>query len=120
LVDHDHETPVGELSLYRAEAWLDYLESHAARIYDCLIRPDQSSARALGDRIAQGALPSPFSLRDVYRPNWSGLTTRETAQEAVDVLIDLNWLRADEIRTSVRGGRPTARYHINPSVRKAS
>jgi putative DNA primase/helicase len=118
LVDHDQKTPVGAISVSRAETWLEYLESHAVRIYDCLIRPDQSAARALGERIAQGVIPSPFSLRDVYRKNWSGLTTRETAQEAVDVLADLNWLRAEEIRTSSRGGRPTSQFHVNPKVRK--
>jgi hypothetical protein len=117
VADHDHTTPVGQLAVARAEAWLEYLESHAARIYDCLIRPDQSATRALGERIITGALNSPFSLRDVYRPNWSGLTTRDTAQEAVDVLVDLNWLRVEEIRPPGRG-RPTTHYHVNPKVRE--
>jgi putative DNA primase/helicase len=115
----DHEvSPVDGVAFARAEAWTEYLESHARRVYDALIRPDQNAARVLGDHIND--LPSPFVLRDAYRPCWAGLTTKDLAQEAVDTLCDLGWIRFAERKPGKSGGRPTAAYHINPAVRKAS
>lgn len=108
--------PVGGVAFSRAEAWAEYLESHARRVYDAVIRSDLCAARTLGDHILKGDLASPFGLRDIYRQGWSGLTTRPTAMAAVEVLSDLDWLRAEEVRGSVAGGRPTTRHHVNPKL----
>jgi hypothetical protein len=58
-------------------------------------------------------LVSPFSLKDVYRPGWSGLSTRASAVAAVEVLCDLGWLHAIDEPTP---GRSRTRYHVNPRV----
>ena len=108
--------PVGIVALERALAWAEYLESHARRIYDAVIRSDLCAARALGERIRQGQLASPFGIRDVYRQGWAGLSTRAAAAAAVAVLVDLDWLRAEDVGAGPAGGRPTARYHINPKL----
>jgi Protein of unknown function (DUF3987) len=111
----DHEVSlVGKLAFDRAEAWLDYLETHARRIHDALLRADQTAARALGERIKD--LPWPFTLRDVYRPCWIGLATKEAAQEAVATLCDLGWIRGEQKKSGKGGGRPTVLYHVNPAV----
>jgi hypothetical protein len=70
----------------------------------------------LGGHILKGNLASPFGLRDVYRPGWAGLASRPAAAAAVDVLVDLDWLRVEEIGTGPTGGRPTVRYHVNPKA----
>jgi putative DNA primase/helicase len=116
LADHN-VSPVNHLAICRAEAWLDYLESHARRIYDALLRSDQTAARALGEHIND--LPSPFRIRDVYRPCWTGLTTKEAAQEAVDTLADLGWLRVEQPKAGKSGGRPAALYPVNPKLRNS-
>ena len=108
---------IGIHNFYRAEAWCDYLESHAERIYDALIKADLTAARTLGNRIARGDLPSPFRLRDVYRRCWAGLTSKEAAQAAIEILCDLSWLRSEDVKT---GGRPSPLYHINPAVRSTT
>ena len=117
LADHP-VSPVDHLAFCRAEAWIEYLETHARRIYDALLRSDQTAARALGEHIND--LPSPFRLRDVYRPCWAGLTTKEAAQEAVDTLADLGWLRVEQPKSGKSGGRPAALYHVNPKLRKSA
>jgi hypothetical protein len=71
-------------------------------------------ARALAERILKEDLPNPFALRDVYRPQWTDLTSREDAKRAIDVLVDRDWFRDVEDRTT--GGRPSTRYFINPRV----
>ena len=116
LIDHLANGGVGPVrlpSLTRALAWLEYLKSHAARIYDGLLRRDQSAARALGTKIMAGALRVRFSLRDVYNQAWSGLSDRAAVVAAVDVLCDLAWLRAERRETQ---GRTATEYVINPKL----
>jgi putative DNA primase/helicase len=85
-------------------------------VYDAVVRGDLCAARVLGEHIRKGDLASPFGLREVYRPGWAGLAGRAAAATAVGVLVDLDWLRAEEVGTGPAGGRPTARYHVNPKV----
>lgn len=76
------------------------------------------SAKALSRHIQRCDLQDGFTVRDVYRKNWSLLTTTKEATDAVEVLVDLGWLRAvrDE-RVSPADGRPTVRYFINPRLK---
>jgi hypothetical protein len=105
--------PVDVPALERACAWGDYLESHARRVYSHGIAPDDMAARELAVRIHQGEVTSGFTARDVYRRHWAGLSSREDTEKAISVLIDLDWLH--EVKEST-GGRPSAKYLINPRV----
>jgi len=105
-----HRNPIGVPALERACAWAEYLESHARRIYSRGLAPDYAAARALAAKILKGDLPREFALRDVYRPQWTALTTREEAAKAVEVLVDLHWLREVKEET---GGRPSLKYLVN-------
>jgi putative DNA primase/helicase len=114
LADHG-ENPVGLDAMERACAWAEYLESHARRVYCPMLARDYIAARALAAHILKGDLPNPFALRDVYRVHWADLATRDDAEKAVDVLVDLDWLREQREET---GGRPRERYDINPRVKE--
>jgi putative DNA primase/helicase len=105
--------PVGVAALERACAWADYLESHARRVYSRGLAPDYVAARALAVKIQKQELPQEFTLRDVYRHQWSALTTREEAAKAADVLVDLHWLREVKEET---GGRPSLKFVVNPRI----
>lgn len=100
-------------ALEQAIAWGGYLESHARRIYAQGCEPALPAATLLGTRLLSGTPASGFTLRDVYRRGWSGLTTKEDVQAAVNVLIDLDWLRHESLPT---GGAPKTVYHVNPKV----
>lgn len=108
--------PVGLESIEKAIRWGEYLESHARRIYSVAIKPGITAAKALVKHIEKGDLQDDFSLKDVYRPCWTGLSSREEALTAVDVLIDYDWII--EIREPT-GGRTKTRYRINPKIKKA-
>ena len=112
LADIGHGS-VGGDAMARAIAFGDYLESHASRAYDVVLRADLTAAKALGDKLSKGQLPNPFSLREVYRHAWSGLSARSSALAAVEVLEDLNWLCAEQRTT---GGRGATIYHVNPRI----
>ena len=105
--------PVKAESMYRAAAWVDYLETHALKMYS--YRPDATifGAQVLVTRIKGGALSSPFRSRDLKRKKWSGLTNPTTVDDAVGLLEELGWLK----RTSqATGGRPTDLFTINPHI----
>ena len=96
----------------QAIGWADYLRPHAERAYACALRPDTRHARALLDKIKEGAITDTFKLADVYWKGWSQLD-RDGVIKAADVLCDLNYLWRDEVRNP-SGGRPSVSFHINP------
>jgi hypothetical protein len=102
----------------QAAAWCEYLESHARRVYSCVVTPQLRAARELAEKIKSrkiGAEVS-FSGRDVYLKGWSGLDSPDAVKRAVEVLQDAGWLREDSGDPGPNGGRRTSRYVINPGV----
>jgi putative DNA primase/helicase len=116
LCDADADSSVSLEAAERAAAWCSYLEPHAQRIYHSVTARLDTAARLLGEKIRARKLASPFTARDVYRPQWTGLTEPEDVTRALEVLEDLAWLVSDSPAATVAGGRPTLRYHINPRV----
>lgn len=101
----------------QAAAWCEFLESHARRVYSCVVSPAVRAARELAQRIEQRKLETAvFSARDVYLRGWSTLDTPEAVKEAAGVLVDAGWLRDVQSDPGRLGGRPTTRYVINPRV----
>src|SRR5262249_7742325 len=116
LCDSSREVPVSLEAAKRAAAWCDYLESHARRIYHFVTARSDTATRLLGEKVRAPKLPSPFTARDVYRHQWTGLTEPQDVTRALEALEDLAWLRSDSPPVTVAGGRPTERYHVNPKV----
>jgi len=106
--------PIPLVALQKAIAWAVYLESHARRIYGIATDPAASGAKALAKRIKDGGIKDGFTLREVYRRHWSGLSDRESVEPAVDLLVDLGWLKECTEQTE---GRTKTFYRINPAVR---
>lgn len=99
-----------------AAAWCDYLESHARRIYHSVTARIDTAARLLGEKIRAKKLANPFTPRDVYRHQWTGLTDPEDTARGLEVLEDLHWLKAEAPPADPGRGRPTMRYRVNPRV----
>ena len=105
--------PVTRGALDRAIAWAKYLESHARRIYAATLPTAETSVRALARRLLARKLPVPFSLRDVYRKGWADLRTKEQAQEAVDALLGMGWLR---VVSEKLAKKTVTVYLVNPRI----
>ena len=105
----------------QAAAWCEYLESHARRVYSCIVTPRLRAARELADKIKRRKVGADgfFSCRDVYLKGWSGLDSPEAVKQAAEVLQDAGWVRdlAGE-KSGPFGGRPSNRYQVNPGVRE--
>jgi putative DNA primase/helicase len=102
----------------QAAAWCDYLESHARRVYSCIVTPQLRAARELADKIKQRQVAADgfFSCREVYLKGWSGLDSPEAVKEAAEVLQDAGWVRDVSTESGPFGGRPSNRYEVNPAV----
>jgi putative DNA primase/helicase len=104
----------------QAAAWCDYLESHARRVYSCIVTPQLRAARELADKIKHRKVGADgfFSCRDVYLKGWSGLDSPEAVKLAAEVLQDARWVRdvCGESSDPLGRGRPSNRYEVNPGV----
>jgi len=102
----------------QAAAFCDYLESHARRVYSCVVTPQLRAARELAEKIKQrkAGADGPFCCRDVYLKGWSGLNTPEAVRQAAEVLEDVGWLRELPDESGPSGGRPSNRYEVNPRI----
>jgi putative DNA primase/helicase len=101
----------------RAYRWLEYLSSHARRIYAVAGSPEQLAAEYLSDKIRANAFSSDtVTVREIQQKDWSLLKTPEKIKEACKLLVSANWLRDVSKQPGAKGGRPELRYAINPRV----
>src|SRR6185437_9035707 len=79
----------------QAAAWCEYLETHARRVYSCIVTPQLRAARELAGKIKQRKIGADgfFSCRDVYLKGWSGLDSPALVKSAMEVLQDGGWVR---------------------------
>jgi len=105
--------PVAEAIAIRAAGLCEFFEAHARRLYAIAGKPERFAARELAKHLRKGDLPNPFTARDVYRQGWRHLADPEITQRACRELEDCGWLQAV---TSDTGGRPSARYFVNPKI----
>jgi hypothetical protein len=114
-VDRSVGGPVSGVAAERAAAWCRYLEAHARRLYATVTDRVRVAAALLASRMARGRLASPFTAREVYRNEWTGLTEPRVVGEALENLRELGWIRSEAV-IARDGGRPAVRFHINPRV----
>jgi len=114
LAENPNGGPVPHSCLLRALAWVEYLESHARRVYAQTLSPELAAAVELYRHILRGDLPSGFAKRDVYRKCRRRLD-QEGTTAALQVLEDLDRVKGTDTTTSA--GRPTTRYTVNPKLK---
>ena len=112
LADVGHG-PIGMDAVARALGLATYLETHAKRAYSAGPEAETAAAKSILSHIRKGDLTEGFSARDIHRHGWSHLADRDQVQAGLNLLCDLDWVRAVEKRAA-GGGRPTTFYEINP------
>jgi putative DNA primase/helicase len=100
----------------QAAAFCDYLESHARRVYSCVIGPECRAARELARHIQAKDVVENFTTRSIYLNGWSGLDTPDRVRGALSLLEDAAWVRRIESASPPSGGRPSETWLINPNV----
>jgi putative DNA primase/helicase len=106
--------PVRLEALERALKWVEYLESHARRLYAHGVGGGFTEALALSKKVLAGDLGEHFAARDVYRKGWRCLTNKGAVNRAIDVLVDHAWLIKKTVTDT--GGRNAEICVVNPKV----
>lgn len=127
----EHGTSLGAVNmnaLRAALAWCEVLESHMMRIYSTVTDSANIKASYLAEKIIKmvkkGAdktdttdwISYGFTARQLIRKGWKGLTDADDVLNALEVLIEHNWLSWQEVPSTGKGGRPTECYFINPRL----
>lgn len=102
---------VSEEAVSMALRWARYLEAHARRAYAALDAENADAARLIWTRIERGELEDGFTARDIHQKGWSGLHSIGRVRQALQTLIEHEWLIQERVKTP---GRPKDCYHINP------
>lgn len=84
-----------------------------------MIDIDTKAASLLAEKISNGKLKDGFTVRDVYRQNWSILNNKSIAQAACEELVEAGWLK-DEIIEAKFGQRRKVTYLINPKIERCN
>lgn len=106
-------------SVLLAINWCGYLERHARRIYGIVNSNVHHAVIKLANKIKEGEVQSPFTLRDIYRKEWSMLTDKKIVQKACDELVSSGWIRI-ELQAYQLGRPKSPVYVINPKLRVLS
>ena len=104
---------VGEDAILRALSWAEYLDTHARRAYASVMHADLKAAHAILDKLRRGELPHTFAARDIYRQGWAHLSDRPQVTEALQLLVDHDYLAALTLDTP---GRSKHVYQVNPKA----
>ena len=109
--------PVNLDAARRAAAWCDYLEAHARKVYAAEVVADVYRAHRLMNKIRADVIQDGYTLRDIYRHGWSGLTDTDDVWSGLQVLA-----RHDIARVETRGvgGQSKEFIAINPALRRAA
>jgi hypothetical protein len=99
----------------RAAAWTQHLEGHARRVYGLLELQQIGTASSLARKLAQGKLQDGFTVRDVQRKGWAGLTQTTVIEQALSVLEDHSYVVGVD-QQHPAGGPQTLRFFLNPKV----
>lgn len=105
--------PVSAQAAVMSVGMCEYLESHALRIYSGGTSPGTESAREIIKRIQKGDIKEGATIREIWRPQWSHLTTSEEVQAGLEILQLYDWLTVKTVKT---GGRPSQAISLNPRI----
>lgn len=97
-------------SVRRAASWCELLEAHARRIYQAGGCMDQTAARLIAVKIRERKLSGPFTARDIYRKQWTGLGDPGVVQSALLELIAAGWLQC------IPNEHSRQDHYVNPRV----
>jgi hypothetical protein len=110
--------PVRATSALRAAVWCEYLAGHARRIYGLIEAAKVATARMISRRLAEGKLQDGFTVRDLVRKQWSGVTATLQAETALSILEENGHVQSQDCNINL--GRPTVRYYVNPLLKKVT
>jgi len=113
LADTTDLTPVSLDAAVKAAELCDYFEAHALKVYAAAINPDLQAAHALARKIKACKIVDKVPVRDLYRNQWSRLTTPASVRSGLSVLEAYGWARYEDVETP---GRSVETIRLHPAL----
>ena len=113
LGENTHSKSVSLESISKAIEWVDYLVTHAKRIYG-IQDPTALIAQKILDK--KDRLNSTFTPSEVVQNNWKGLTKTQEVRLGIELLAKHNYLIKIIGVIGSQGGRPSERYRWNDAL----
>jgi hypothetical protein len=88
------------------------------RVYSPTLDVATAAAKTLLDRIEVGDVNHGAKVREIYRNQWSQLTTPEEVAVAIEVLEEHGWVRQVAAKPGPREGRPSEALRVHPDLRE--
>ena len=113
LGENPHATCVTLESLSKAIDWVNYLVTHAKRIYGV-----QDAAALIAQNILdkKDRLNSTFTASEIVQNNWKGLNKTQEVRLGIALLAKHNYLIKIIGVVGSQGGRPSERYRWNDAL----
>lgn len=87
-----------------------FFEEHARRCYASGTVMVVDAAKAIARRLEKGDLSGEFTAREIYTRSWSHLTDASIVKDALELLVDYEWLEMREVASGPGGGRKRLVY----------
>lgn len=107
---------VGDAEVDLAILWAEYLEQHAERLYAAVTSATLLRAGRLLVKLRQGKVADGGTVRELYRPQWTGLKTEEEVSDALAMLEAYGWVRVQRDDTGEHRGQPARRVWLHPDL----
>jgi putative DNA primase/helicase len=112
-VIEDGSSGIGISALEKAIGWVDYLESHARRIYGCGVAKDRSGLQVMAGKLRSGEVGDGFSEREVLKRHWAGLADHDSLDAVLLQLQAAAWIRPEKVKTK---GRTKTAWRLHPRL----
>jgi len=105
---------IGEDATAMALDWADYLISHFNRICSWANNSYIEAAKLIVRR--RQKLPIPFKARDITNTGWAGMGSTKDIYDALELLVDHNYLIEQLSVVGSTGGRPSRAFYWSSDV----
>ena len=114
----DALTPITFEATALAVSWAECLELHAKKLYASELNVPLTNAHMLAEKVKTGEVMDGQKVSDIYRHKWPGLVQAEEVNAALAILIQVNWLRVEEVKNE--GARASQILRVHPEFRSVA
>jgi hypothetical protein len=113
LAEDEARGPISGRAMEQALRFVEYLESHAKRIYGCRKATNADAAKAILERIKHNYLGDGFKQREItHDHSWAGLKEEDVVVEGLKLLCATGWIKPETVLPGSQGGRPSIIFRV--------
>jgi putative DNA primase/helicase len=108
IIENVNSEIISTTSFKYALKWVEYLASHARKIYGFHQHKRYENANKISQKRTQ-LMPN-FCRRDIEQKSWGGLANKPDIEDAIEILLNHNLIKTVKVATHKTGRKPLMRY----------